>query len=1114
MSVSRAMPILLPFVTACGSSIALSLVDTRPEPAGDNCAAGGVMVRSGLDVDQDGVLADAEVVETTYVCSGVSGTAGADGAPGLDGAVGPMGPMGPEGAAGAPGTAGDDGNDGVDGSDGVSIVFAQESAGVLDCPAGGTRVRWGHDHNGNGVLDVVVDDPDTAEDESLASEEEGSFVSCDGASGVDGQDGAPGQDGVDGQDGAPGQDGADGQDGAGGQDGVDGQDGTDGLDSLVALEEVAAGGDCLYGGTRVLSGRDLDGDGTLDAEEVEQEALVCSGPLVGDRVIDGDLEVLNAFDLTLLDGVTEVTGTLSFPFDVPLTSGSMSTLYLPELRHVGALTISGTSSLRNVYLPSLRVVDGDLTLVGNMGLSRLTTFRALEHIGGDLDIRHNGLLMDLGGFAALSDVGGDVDIVGNMSLGTIGGFDALTAVGGDMTLMLARPAVITAFPALESVSGALFLDGTTNVDPAGSSPVSPPLFPALTDVVGAVTVGGGVSATGTFDGLHALENAGGVDVAGSALTGLDAFDSLAMVDGDVLVHHAALLGTLPAFPALTSVSGSLAIYSLDALVEVDGFDALDTVHGSLALDGIGTNDPASAIRGFGALTHVGGNLAITDGSFRTLDAFDSLHDVVGDLVVSASTELTTLAGAFPELVDAHGEIRIEDNARLHTVSGFTALSSLDGALVIARNPGVGGTLSGFPVLHDVGGIEVIGNGFVGVSGFSQLSAAYGHVIFNNASVTSFPTFPGLTHVTGDLWLEHAAMSQVDGFEALRSVGGVLLVEGYRGDGGTLGGFGALEDAGAIFIGYNDFVAIEGFESLTTVRGNVHVVDHPYLARVDAFGALAVVLGGLDVQTNPRFCLDRVDAAFPGDVNVVGARQAFGNGTDQCGLSVSGTVTMDHAATSRSCVLRVVEAVGGVCSVSGAAAAASPLPAESCPTSVGTVPFQVTELYRTGGVSWSADDVCFFLEVSDGSGPVLLGETAATPRGVTDADAVSGVTFPSPVAPAGITVSGMITLPVPDAGRTCAFQVYEPVGPGTCGSGTTLLASVPLGASCPTSSTAPMPYEASAVVRADAAPWVGEVCFALLVTPSGGPGQPVFTGNGPVTVAEGGTYNASFSQPPP
>jgi hypothetical protein len=104
--------------------------------------------------------------------------------------------------------------------------------------------------------------------------------------------------------------------------------------------------------------------------------------------------------------------------------------------------------------------------------------------------------------------------------------------------------------------------------------------------------------------------------------------------------------------------------------------------------------------------------------------------------------------------------------------------------------------------------------------------------------------------------------------------------------------------------------------------------------------------------------------------------------------------------------------------------------------------------------------------------------------------------------------------MPDAGRTCAFEVYAPVGPGTCGSGTTLLASVPLGASCPTSSTAPMPYEASAVVRADAAPWGGEVCFALLVTPSGGPGQPVFTGNGPVAVAEGGTYNASFSQPPP
>lgn len=55
---------------------ALALVS--PEPAGANCAAGGKKVSVGLDLDRDGVLDDAEVTSSGYVCDGAT-VAGDDG---------------------------------------------------------------------------------------------------------------------------------------------------------------------------------------------------------------------------------------------------------------------------------------------------------------------------------------------------------------------------------------------------------------------------------------------------------------------------------------------------------------------------------------------------------------------------------------------------------------------------------------------------------------------------------------------------------------------------------------------------------------------------------------------------------------------------------------------------------------------------------------------------------------------------------------------------------------------------------------------------------------------------------------------------------------------------
>lgn len=61
------------------------------------------------------------------------------------------------------------------------------------------------------------------------------------------------------------------------RDGVDGAPGQNGAAAVVKTIEVAPGTDCATGGTRVLTGHDLDGDQALGDDEIATDTLICNG---------------------------------------------------------------------------------------------------------------------------------------------------------------------------------------------------------------------------------------------------------------------------------------------------------------------------------------------------------------------------------------------------------------------------------------------------------------------------------------------------------------------------------------------------------------------------------------------------------------------------------------------------------------------------------------------------------------------------------------------------------------------------------------------------------------------------------------------------------------------
>jgi len=82
-----------------------ALTKTTVEPAGANCATGGVKLEFGPDANVNGVLDAGEIVPalTKYVCNGAVGPQGPVGLTGATGPQGPTGVAGPQGPAGPSG---------------------------------------------------------------------------------------------------------------------------------------------------------------------------------------------------------------------------------------------------------------------------------------------------------------------------------------------------------------------------------------------------------------------------------------------------------------------------------------------------------------------------------------------------------------------------------------------------------------------------------------------------------------------------------------------------------------------------------------------------------------------------------------------------------------------------------------------------------------------------------------------------------------------------------------------------------------------------------------------------------------------------------------------------
>lgn len=187
---------------------------------------------------------------------------------------------------------------------------------------------------------------------------------------------------------------------------------------LLVVSEEPPGDNCANGGRRLRVGVDRDGDGKLDAAEVESTEYDCHPEALA-RVHFGSFEVRTPADVEALAEYDIVLGDLWIAASFPGSS-----LSLAGLRTVGGyVQIDNCDGAAPAELESLDFPDleraGDLTIHMACGSSALTSLTApqLRDVGGWLTIEETAIeVIDL---PSLELVVGELGIVENPSLQSV-----------------------------------------------------------------------------------------------------------------------------------------------------------------------------------------------------------------------------------------------------------------------------------------------------------------------------------------------------------------------------------------------------------------------------------------------------------------------------------------------------------------------------------------------------------------------------------------------------------------------------------------------------------------------------------------------------------------------
>ena len=343
--------------------------------------------------------------------------------------------------------------------------------------------------------------------------------------------------------------------------------------ALVRLDPEAKGTHCPEGGTAVKAGLDLDGSGKLEDSEVTSTSYTCNPPLVVTTLF-GDHTIATQADLRGFDGVQRLAGSLT------ITSPDLTNVPLPDLVVLqGSLVIKGNPLLEDVGVAADRVNTVDVE--NNPKLIHLPLLAAHAQVSGDFTVRNNAALFDVGNQLA-ERVLGNLTIESNPTLFY---FDDvfLKSVGGSVIIRGNNQLIYLAPRILDTVGGDVIIDRNDKLAN----------FMGRQDIGwGPRTLGGSliISGNAALDSLHGLEGLtrinGDLRVLASPVRSLNGIDNLEHIGGGFIVRGTTNLNNLRlnvvGKAKLTTIDGDFEAARNAALTQIDFFPT--SVGGNVLVD--------------------------------------------------------------------------------------------------------------------------------------------------------------------------------------------------------------------------------------------------------------------------------------------------------------------------------------------------------------------------------------------------------------------------------------------------------------------------------------------------------------------------------------------------
>ena len=597
-------------------------------------------------------------------------------------------------------------------------------------------------------------------------------------------------------------------------------------------------------------------------------------PGVGDKVDINNNDALSEIDLT---GITSLT-TLLLTANNSLVDvsgfanlGSLSdSLYVrnnASLDNLGGLSkltvvpggvyINGNPRLSELGLSGLAEVQGDIELIGNAGVGRMSLagLEALSTVGGSLTIKDNRLLYSLDGLTSLEMVGGSFVLQGNPSLPDVHGLLALASVAGDLSA--------TGNGALRDCSGlsTVLGWGAESSGVGGGSSIS--------NASGCSSVDEVLS----FSGTLAARPSYCVTPEKTVLTTKAEVDTFQEVYGpcDTTLYGLRIGNLDDSYGAGYSVDRCESVslgYSgnssraacLNARIfDLGGLSGLNHIQGAFEFRG---NPHVTDASGLSLLERVDGDVHLSDNDALESwgDGLSKLAEVSGSLYVSGNAKLTSLLlGHLPGVGD---KVDINNNDALSEID-LTGITSLTTLLLTANNSLV--DVSGFANLGSLSDSLYVRNNasLDNLGGLSKLTVVPGGVYINGNPRLSELGLSGLAEVQGDIELiGNAGVGRMSlaGLEALSTVGGSLTIKDNRLL-YSLDGLTSLEMVGGSFVlqGNPSLPDVHGLLALASVAGDLSATgngalrDCSGLSTVLGWGAESSGVGGGSSISNASGC---------------------------------------------------------------------------------------------------------------------------------------------------------------------------------------------------------------------------------------------------------------------